>query len=340
MRIALDAMGGDHAPAVVVAGAVEAARRYGGEILLVGPEALVAAELAGHDTAGLGLSIVHAPEVIEMSEHPAMAVRRKRASSIVVGNRLVRDGQAEAFVSAGNSGACMAASTLILGRLPGIERPTLAAVFPSLHGLFVLADAGANTDCKPEYLVQFATMGAVYARKVLGIANPRVGLVANGEEATKGDRLVQEAHALLKQACGLNFVGNVEPKEMLAGAVDVAVADGFVGNLVMKSAEAAAEMLVSLLRQELTRSLATRVPAALLRSAFRRLRARMDYSEYGGAPLLGLKGVSILAHGRSDARAICNAIHVARQVVAGGTQEAIAQALTEDGQPPPAGAPL
>lgn len=333
MRIALDAMGGDHAPGVVVAGAVQAAREYGIEIVLVGPEERLRQELGRYDTAGLSLPIVHAPEVIEMSEHPAMAVRRKAGSSIVVGTRLVRDGEAAAFVSAGHSGACLAAATLILGRLPGIERPTLATIFPSRQGFFILTDAGANTDCKPEYLLQFAYMGAAYAETVYGIARPRVGLVSNGEEETKGDRLVQEAHALLRRAPGLNFVGNIEPKDMLAGAVDVAVADGFVGNLVMKSAEAAAEMINAMLRQELTRSPATRIPAALLRPAFRRLKARMDYSEYGGAPLLGLRGLFIFAHGRSNARAIQNAVRVAHQAATQGTVEAIARSLARAGLP-------
>jgi glycerol-3-phosphate acyltransferase PlsX len=339
MRIVLDAMGGDYAPGVTVAGAVEAARTYGTEIVLVGPEEQVRAELARHDTAGLALPVVHAPEVIAMGEHPAMAVRRKKDSSIAVGARLVRDGQGSAFVSAGHSGAVMAAATLILGRLPGIERPALATVFPQRRGFFLLTDAGANTDCRPEYLFQFAYMGSLYAEKVLGVTRPRVGLLANGEEETKGDQLVRKAHALLRQASGLNFVGNVEPKEMLAGAADVVVADGFVGNVVVKSAEAVAEMLLGTIREELTRSLLTKVPAALLRRALGRVRARLDYREYGGAPLLGLQGIVIFAHGRSDARAIYNALRVAREAVVQGYVAALTQALAAVGTLPEAATP-
>jgi len=335
MRVVLDAMGGDHAPQVVVAGAVEAARAYDLEIVLVGREDQVRAELARHDTTGLSLPIFHTSEVIEMEEHPAMAVRRKTDSSIVVGMRMVRDGQADAFVSAGNSGAVMAAATLILGRVRGVERPTLATVFPSRKGFFLLADIGANTDCHPEYLLQFATMAAIYAEKVYGIANPRVALLANGEEDTKGDRLVQEAHALLRQAAGLNFVGNVEPKEMLTGGADVVIADGFVGNVFVKATEAAAETLLGMVREELTRSLFTKMPAALLKPAFRRLKGRLDYSEYGGALLLGLNGAAIIGHGRSDAHAIRNAIRVARDAVARGAVAAVSQAFASPEQAAP-----
>ncbi len=327
MRIVLDAMGGDNAPEATVAGAVEAARAFGVEVVLVGPRDKIQVALAGHDTTGLALPIVHAAETISMDEHPAMAVRRKKDSSIAVAARLVRDGQGDAFISAGHSGAVMAAATLILGRLPGIARPALATVFPRQQGFFLLTDGGANTDCRPEYLLQFATMGSLYAEKVLGVNRPRVGLLSNGEEETKGDRLVQETHALLRQANGLRFVGNVEPKEMMAGVADVVVADGFVGNIVVKSSEAVAEMLLGTIREELTRSLLTRLPAALLRPAFARVRARMDYREYGGAPLLGLRGIVIFAHGRSDARAIRNAIRVAREAVVQGYVVALSQAL-------------
>lgn len=330
MRIVLDAMGGDYFPQVPVAGAVDAARAYGVHILLIGREKEVRAELSKHDLAGLSIEVVHASEVIEMDEHPAMAVRRKKDSSIVQGIRMVRDGQADAFVSAGHSGAVMAAATLILGRVPGIHRPALATIFPHAKGVFLLTDIGANTDCRPEYLIQFAQMGAIYAEKVYGLANPRVGLVANGEEDTKGDRLVQETHALLRQTPGLNFVGNVEPKEMLvAGAVDVAVADGFIGNMVAKSSEAAADLLLKMLKEELTRTFLTKLAAALLRPAFRRAMARLDYREYGGGLLLGLKGVAIIAHGRSDAYAIQNAVRVARLAVSKGAVDAVARSIAD-----------
>jgi glycerol-3-phosphate acyltransferase PlsX len=328
MRIVLDAMGGDYAPEAAVAGGVAAARELGIEVVLVGQEDKVRAELAKHDTAGLSLPVIHASEVIAMDEHPAMAVRKKKDSSIVVGLRLVRDGDAAAFVSAGHTGACMAGALFIVGRLPGVERAPLATVFPSRTGRpFILTDIGANTDCRPEYLLQFATMAAIYAERVYGLSNPRIALLANGEEDTKGDKLVQETHALLKSTPGLHFVGNVEPKEMLAGAADVVVADGFPGNLTMKTAEAVAEMILGLLREELTASLTTKLAAALLRPAFRRVRARMDYSEYGGALLLGLQGAVVIAHGRSNGRAVASAIRVAHQSVAQGAVGAIAQAL-------------
>jgi glycerol-3-phosphate acyltransferase PlsX len=324
MRIVLDAMGGDYAPREVVAGAVEAARLYGVEIVLVGREEEVRAELRRYP--GTELSVVHASEVIGMDEHPAMAVRRKGNSSIVVGLRLVRDRQADAFVSAGHSGAVMAAATWLLGRLPGVERPALATVFPAREGFFLAADIGANTDCRPEYLLQFAHMASAYAERVLGIPRPRVALLANGEEETKGDRLVQETHALLRQA-RLNFMGNVEPKDALAGAADVVIADGFVGNIFLKSTEATAETLLGMLREELTRSPWSRLPAMLLRPAFRRLRRRLDYREYGGALLLGLKGIAVIGHGRSDARAIRSAVRVAREAVLQKAVEAMAEAL-------------
>jgi glycerol-3-phosphate acyltransferase PlsX len=339
MRIVLDALGGDYAPQSAVAGAVAAAREYSIEVILVGQVDKVRAELAKHDTAGLSLPLVDAPEVITMDEHPAMAVRRKKDSSIVVGMRLVRDGQADAFVSAGHTGACMTAALFILGRLPGVHRAPLATAFPNKKGgFFIFTDIGANTDCRPEYLLQFATMASIYAQRVYGLADPRVALLANGEEDNKGDKLVQDAHALLRTAAGLNFVGNVEPKEMLAGGADVVVADGFPGNLTMKTAEAIADMIMGMMRQELTRTFFTKMLAAMLRPAFRRLRARLDYSEYGGGLLLGLEGTVVIAHGRSNARAVQTAIRVARQAVAEGAVEAIAQALAVSGPPSAVGA--
>ena len=252
MRIVLDAAGGDHAPEQPVRGAVLAARELGCEIVLVGPEAAIQAELAKHRSAGLRLEVLDAPEVIEMDEHPALAVRRKTRSSHVVGLRMVRDGQADAFVSAGHSGATMAAATLVLGRIRGIERPALASIFPGRERPFLLLDVGATTDCKPEYLAQFAHLGSVYAERSLGFSNPRVALLANGEEATKGDRLVQESHELLRRS-SLNFVGNAEPKDALVGGVcDVLVCDGFVGNLFIKQAEAVVRLAAEKRRPPLT----------------------------------------------------------------------------------------
>jgi glycerol-3-phosphate acyltransferase PlsX len=363
VRIVLDASGGDRAPGETVAGAVLAARELGCTIVLAGPVEAIRAELAKHRADRLPIEIVDAPEVIEMDEHPAQAVRRKTRSSHVVGLRMVRDGQADAFVSAGHSGATMAAATLILGRIRGIERPALAILFPAREKMFLLLDIGANTDCKPEYLLQFAQMGSIYAERALGYANPRVALLANGEEASKGDRLVQAAYPLLRDS-GLNFVGNVEPKDALLGtACDVLVCDGFVGNMFIKQAQAVVKLALALAQDETRRGLAGRLAvglipaaglavfgngaarwagllgafcaapfllAAVLAPPLRRVRRKADYRYYGGGPLLGVKGVAIIAHGRSDAAAIAMAIRQARDAVQRGAVTGIADAIATD----------
>lgn len=347
MRIVLDASGGDHAPQATVAGAVSAARATHDQIILVGDDHAIRAELAKHDTTNLDLPVVNAPEIIEMTEHPAQAVRRKRGSSVAVGLRLVREGAADAFVSAGHSGATMAGSLFILGRIKGIERPCLVTQFPTLTGYALLVDSGATTDCKPEYLVQFAQMGSVYAQQSLGIPNPRVGLLANGEEDNKGDKLVQDTHGLLRENTVVNFVGNVEPKDMLLNnAADVVVADGFVGNLVLKFGEAVFKMTTTGVKHGIQGKLARNVALGMLPAAvalalpgagrgkamlasltgltlplaagllpLRELRKRMDYRTQGGAPLLGVDGVAIIAHGKSDAVAVQNAIMQARRAI-------------------------
>lgn len=322
IRVALDAMGGDHAPRETVAGAVAAARAYGVEVALVGQTAAIEAELARHQTAGLALPVVEAPELIGMDEHAANAARRKPNSSIHVALRQVKDGQAVGMVSAGNSGAVMAAALFVLGRVPGIERPAIGTVLPTAAGRTLLIDAGANTDPKPGQLVQFGQMGAIYAERVLGIAGPRVGLLSNGEEAGKGNELVLATHPLLA-ASGLNFIGNVEGRDIPAGAVDVVVTDGFTGNVALKVSEGVSSLLFGLLRQELRGSLVTKALAAGLRPAFRRVGARLDYREVGGAPLLGVEGITIIAHGRSDALAIQNAIRVAKEAADGGMLDAL-----------------
>ena len=355
MKIVLDAIGGDHAPQLPVAGAVQAARELDVEIILVGPEDRLRAELARHDTAGLRLPIVHAPDLIEMDEHPVKAVRRKTGSSVVVGLRLVRDGQADAFVSAGHSGATMAGALFILGRAGMIERPCLATVFPSLNGRLIVADVGATTDSRPEYLLQFAQMTSLYAQLVFGLERPRVALLANGEEENKGDKLVQDAHALLRRS-GLNFVGNAEPKDAMAGDVtDVLIADGFVGNLFLKQAEATAKFAMLKAKQTFMPRLGLRAalglapiavlaalspapawvlgvglaggPAliAALGAPALELRKVLDYRAYGGAPLLGVDGVAIIAHGKSDATAVVNAIRRAKESVERGVVGAIKQ---------------
>ena len=322
MRIALDAMGGDHAPAVTVAGAVAAAREYGVEVALVGRPDAIRAELGQLDTTGLSLPIVEATDVIAMDERAAAVARRKTGSSIHVALRQVKEGEAAAMVSAGNSGAVMAAALFVLGRVPGIERPAIGALLPTATGHVFLIDAGANTDPKPAQLLQFGQLGAIYMERVRGVSRPRVGLLANGEEPGKGNELVQAAHPLLA-ASGLNFAGNVEGKDVTAGVVDVVVTDGFTGNVVLKLSEGVATMLLGALREELTRGLLTRLLAAGLRPAFRRVGAKLDYRETGGAPLLGVDGVAIIAHGRSDTVAIKNAIRVARETAQGGTLDAI-----------------
>lgn len=325
--VALDAVGGDHGPAVVVDGAVQAVRELNVRVALVGPGDAIRSELQAHGAdSDDRLTTVEASQTIEMSEHPATAVRQKTDSSIVVGMRLVREGKAGAFVSAGNTGAMLAGALFHLGRIPGVERPAIATVFPTMHGFTLLVDVGANADCKPEYLAQFALMGSAYSEKVLGVSRPRVGLLSIGEEASKGNQLVQRAYPLL-EALPLNFVGNVEGKDVPAGAVDVVVSDGFVGNVMIKFAEGVAATILGIVREELTSSFFTKILAAGLRPAFRRARGRLDYSEFGGAPLLGVRGVAIVAHGRSDARAIRNAVRVAMRAVEANLTETIAQAL-------------
>lgn len=355
MKIVLDAIGGDHAPQQTVAGAVRAARELGIAVVLVGPRDRIAAELAKHQTAGLHLPIVDAPDLIEMDEHPVKAVRRKPNSSVVVGLRLVRDKQADAFVSAGHSGATMAGALFILGRIGAIERPCLASIFPSVNNRLVVADVGATTDSRPEFLLQFAQMTALYTRLVLGLQRPRVALLSNGEEEIKGDKLVQDAHALLKKS-DLNFVGNAEPKDALAGDItDVLIADGFVGNLFIKQAEAVAKFAAVKAKQSVMPRLGLRAAAGLaplallaalspapawvvvaglsggpsllaaLGAPLYGLRKVLDYRAYGGAPLLGVDGVTIIAHGKSDALAIASAIRRAKEAVDRGLIAAIGQ---------------
>lgn len=316
-RVALDVMGGDHAPAEVVKGAVQAAGEYNMGVLLVGPEPLIKEELAKYDVTGLDLEIVHTDEVVGMDEHPAEAIRAKRRNSITLCHELVRDGRAVGAVSAGNSGAVMAAAMFTYRRIKGVDRPAFGGVFPAAGGGRVLVlDIGANTDCKPQWLQQFALMGTAYMQAVFGLDQARVGLLSNGQEATKGDQLTQEAHALIKEAApatGLNFIGNVEGRDINAGVVDVVVCDGFVGNVVLKSAEGLSKMLLDTIKKELTANPITTIGAALAKPAFDRVRKQLDYEEYGGTPILGVNGVSIISHGSSKAKAIKNAIRVARQ---------------------------
>jgi glycerol-3-phosphate acyltransferase PlsX len=303
-------MGGDFAPAQVVLGAAQAATEYGIDISLVGLPSTVQPLLDSHPR----LRLVPCTQVIEMDEHPAQAVRSKPDSSMSVCARLCKEGRADGWISAGNSGAIMAAALLIQGRIRGIERPALGSIVPTSAGFAYFIDVGANVDSKPEYMVQFAMMGAVYAREMLGRPDPRVGLLSNGEEEGKGDERVKETTRRLKGSLR-GFIGNVEPKDMYGARADVIVADGFVGNVAIKMAEATAEFLFRNLREEIPKTMRGKLGGMLIRPGVRELRARIDWREFGGAPLLGIDGVAVVAHGRSDARAVKNAIRVARDAV-------------------------
>lgn len=312
-------MGGDYAPREAVLGALEAARE-GIEVVLVGDRDKIRQEL-GKENRDM-LEIIHTSEVISMGEQPAVAVRRKKDSSIVRSVQLLRDGGAGAFVSAGSTGAVMAAALLGLGRIKGIDRPAIASVLPSRKGGTVLLDVGANIDCKPRNLVQFGIMGYLYADKILGIKNPRVGLLNVGEEESKGNELTQEAFPLMGQA-GINFIGNVEGRDLFSGSVNVVVCDGFVGNVVLKAGEGLAMALLHMIKEELARNWLSKMGTALTLPALKELRRKVDYAEYGGAPLLGVNGVVIVCHGSSTAPAIKNGIRVAAEAVRRGLVGAI-----------------
>ncbi len=328
MTIALDALGGDDAPEPEVAGAVQAAKTLNVKIKLVGDRETVVNELRKHTGyAGLPIEIVHASERITMEDSPAKAARAKKDSSVHVASRLVASGEAHGFVSAGNTGACMAIAKMVLGKIRGVDRPALSGVLPTLTGRpVVLVDVGANVDCSPEMLVQFAVMGELYSRVVLKVEKPRVGLLSIGEEEHKGNELTRSATPLLKDL-PIDFIGNVEGRDIYAGTTDVIVCDGFVGNVALKVSEGVAEMIKSLLQDSLQTSFVRKAGYLLSQGAYRDLRKRIDYSEYGGAALLGVQGVAIVCHGRSDAHAIMNAIRVARDFSTGNINQQIEQTL-------------
>ncbi len=339
MRLAVDAMGSDRFPEPDVEGSVLAAREYGVEILLVGDENAVRPLLTQHHAEGLPIRLVHAPEMLTMDDKGlalALKAKRKEAkTSMALGIDLVKSGEAEAFVTAGNTGAAAATAYFRLGTLPGVERPALAPAFPTRHGSCVVLDVGANPDCKPENLVQFAILGACYAERVRGVPKPRVALLSNAEEAGKGSALVREANALLP-ATGLNFIGNVEPKELFRGQADVVVCDGFTGNILLKTSEAVAQLILELMKERIQlASLAAKLGALLIRGPLRGLRAMLDPSEVGAAVLLGVDGLVLIGHGRSDAKAIKNAIGQAKQAVESNVlaamREAIARRMTSHG---------
>jgi glycerol-3-phosphate acyltransferase PlsX len=329
-RIAIDAMGTDAAPLPEVEGAILAARDHHAEVVLVGPQDVLKKELARRDSRGLGIEVVHASEAVTMEDAAAKAFRRKRDSSIRVAARLVREGKADGLISAGNTGAVMTTVKIVLGALQGVDRPALAGVFPTSVGkAAVLLDIGANVECKPSNLEQFAVMGEIYYRVIFGVDRPRVGLLSNGEEEQKGNDLTREAFGLLKKL-PLNFVGNVEGRDLYNGRVEVIVCDGFIGNVALKISEGLVEAVSALLKESLSSTLSSQMGYMLSRKAFKHFKKRVDYSEYGGAPLLGVRGICIICHGGSNPNAIKNAVRVAAGFAEGRINEKIESELAKN----------
>jgi len=329
VAIALDAMGGDHAPGSVVGGAIQAAREYGHRLILVGREEIVRAEIDRHSpdsSVRKLLSVVDARDVIEMHEAPVLALRQKKHSSIRVAAHLVREGEALGMISAGNTGAVMVSAKVVMGTLKGIERPAVVAVLPNLQGRSVWLDVGANVEPRAEHLMQFAVMGESYSRVILGVREPRVGILSIGEEESKGNDVTREALRRLRQT-KMKLIGNVEGRDIFNGNADVIVSDGFTGNVSLKAIESVAEMLAVLLRQEIGASLSGRLGYLFARGAFRRFKKKVDYAEYGGMPLLGVKGTAIICHGRSSPKAIKNAVRVAAGVVESRVNDRIQEVM-------------
>jgi glycerol-3-phosphate acyltransferase PlsX len=332
MRIVLDAMGSDDCPKPEVQAAVQAAELFGDEILLAGPEDQLRPRLDAFTGATGRVRIIHAPDAITMEDKglklALKCMRPSAQNSMAIGVDLVKNGQADAFVTAGNTGGALATAFHRLGMIPGVERPALTALFPVKNGHCVVLDIGANPDCQPEHLFQFAIMGTVYAEIIRGLQSPRLGLLSNGEEPGKGNELVKGTYPLLEES-GLNFIGNVEGKELFSGQADVVVTDGFTGNILLKSSEAVAKLITELLRQELLGSLRTKAGALLAKPAFAGIRKMMDPGEVGAAPLLGIDGLVFVGHGRSDARALVNAVRSARQAAEANLLKALSGAIQE-----------
>ena len=328
MTIILDAMGSDAYPDPELQAAVDAAETYKEEIILVGNQAILEPKLKVLNPTGLPVTIVHAPDVLEMADKVVDGTRKKPQNSMAVGLELVKSGVGQAFVTAGNTGGAMFNALRILGRIKGVSRPALTARFPVKNGFCVVLDIGANADCRPEFLLQFAIMGSLYAEKLLKVKNPRIGLLSNGEEAGKGNQLVKETFPLLQKS-GLNFIGNVEGKELFGGMADVVVTDGFTGNVLLKSSEAVSKLMVDVLKEQLMSSFTTKLGALLANPAFTRLKQMLDPAETGAAPLLGIDGLVFVGHGRSDARAMSSAIRVARQAVEADLLGALRATLAE-----------
>jgi len=327
MKIVVDAMGGDYAPRVVIEGTLAAVKEYAAEVILIGDEAKINPLLKKAKYSGPNITVAHAPETIQMSEHAALSVRRKRNSSIVLGINLVKEGKAGAFFSAGNTGAVVCAATLGLGLIPGVERPGIAIVTPTLKGISLIIDVGANIDPKPNQLLQYGIMGDVYSRTILNKTNPSVGLLNIGEEEAKGTEFIRETHELLQKS-KLNFIGNVEGKDLFTGKCDIIVCDGFVGNVALKVSESAAEAMQVFLKRHLLSNPLGKIGLLFLLPSLKRFKKELDYSEYGGAPLLGVNGVVIIGHGRSNVKAIKNAIRVAKEEVERKFNEKVLEAIS------------
>jgi glycerol-3-phosphate acyltransferase PlsX len=338
MRIVLDALGSDDCPEPEVEAAVQAAAEFDDQIFLVGPADKLQMQLENFEGASSKVQIVNAPEAITMEDKglklALKAKRRQAKNSMAVGIDLVKNGEADAFVTAGNTGGALTTAFYRLGLIKGLERPGLTALFPVKDGRAVVLDIGANPDCKPEHLYQFAIMGSIYAQKVLSIRSPRIGLLSNGEEAGKGNQLIRDTYPLLESS-DLNFIGNVESKELFGGQTDVVITDGFTGNVLLKSSEAVGKLLVDVLREELMSNLRTKLGAALARPAFSVIKKMLDPGEYGAAPLLGVNGLVFIGHGRSDAYALVSAIRVARQAIEADLLGAIQEAIEEQLASPP-----
>ncbi len=328
MKIAVDAMGGDYAPEVVIKGAIAAVKEYAADVILVGNEGEINPLLKKAKYSGKGISVVHAPETIGMCESAATSVRRKRNSSIVIGVNLVRDGLADAFFSAGNTGAVVCAATLGLGLIPGVERPGIAIVTPTVKGISLIIDVGANIDPKPKQLLQYGIMADVYSRTILNKTNPSVGLLNIGEEEAKGTDFMRETHELLQKS-HLNFIGNIEGKDLFSGKCDIVVCDGFVGNVALKVSESAAEAMQIFLKRHLLSNTMGKIGLLFLLPSLKRFKKELDYAEYGGAPLLGVNGVTIIGHGRSNVKAIKNAIRVAKEEVERKFNEKVLEAISK-----------
>lgn len=330
MKVAIDAMGGDNAPEAIVRGVVSAAKELDlEEVILVGDQQRVEDELGKYRREGAKVSIVHAPQVVEMDESPSRALRAKRNSSISVAVDLMKNGKSDAVVTAGNSGAAMAVCMWKLKRLEGVERPALASIHPTGTGVSVLIDAGGNVDCRPIHLVQFAIMGEIYARFILGKARPRVGLLSNGAEDSKGNELTKRTHAILRKS-GLHYTGYAEGRDISSGTVDVIVCDGFVGNVALKTSEGVAESFGAMLKKEIRKSLWARIGYLFMKRVLESSKRRFDYSEYGGVPLLGINGTCFVCHGHSSPKAIKNAIRAAGEYVRGDLNRLLIEALRDN----------